>query len=213
MRPQQIERIGWPLLVLVLCGALIFAHRRERELSAMSTRIKASSATIAQAVLGSEQVEFAQVGKRLALPALEELHLTDNSKPHQTLSPSDDLLILLFSDVSCSVCEESETAAAIRIATAVGTDKVIAIVHAKQRRYAAAFARVNRVPFRVFLDPENSFAKANQIRAAPLLMVAKSGEIVAALSPIAGKPEFSLPFHGAASRLLLDRGPRAALQH
>ncbi len=189
------------LLVLSLSATALY---RSQQLGVAASQADRDSQVQRQSMLGAKGAAYKQLGKRLVFPQLE---LVGASSAHSPLitQPATRLL-LVFSDLSCNVCRDRETAFAKTLAAEAAVGQVAAVVSASNRRYVASFARVSGANFPIYFDINSQFIRQNGIENQPLLMVInKDNEVVAAEYPLPGQAEWSEPFHDTSRRLLLGR--------
>lgn len=181
---------SWLFVTCLLLAVASVTSYRARAAQVEVDETKGTVASIEEAYAQSLLASNSLLGRTLVWP--ESLTSVSGTEDNRT-GPA---LILSLSDLSCNVCEEAETKFASEISAQAPAVRVIAVVHANQRRYVTAYARVNAVRFPVLFDPQKAFAKANQIPVAPMVMfVDAQGTIRAAHFPIPGKTAFSNVFH------------------
>ena len=209
----------WTMAIVVLLTALLVAlvtHQRLRSRAEHARqearRSQGSLDTLHSAVLVSHTVAYGQVGKVVTVPqSLEALVAV----PESVGLPQAKLYILL-SERDCNACQDSELRFANDLARDAGADRVVAVIHATERRYAASVVRVNAIRFRAFFDENDDFANQNGVASRPLLLAVNDRqEVVAAHLPLPGRPELSDAFHDACWRLIAGKahapGRRAAV--
>lgn len=163
-----------------------------------------NAALMRQQVLQARRASVSLLGRRLRWVPLQQVN-EENIGRHE-LGREGPLLLLLLDELSCSLCQDPEATFAKIIAAQHRTNNdvaVAAIVKANTLRSAAAYARVNEIPFPVFFD-DGTFLKANEMRGAPMVVLLNQElTVVAADSPIEAIPELMDPIHDAAFRLLV----------
>ncbi len=150
------------------------------------------------AVVKGKAAEYHHIGKRFFLT--DDLKMI-NARPGTekgSITDQAPRLVLVFSELSCNVCQDQETKFAVDIAEKYGIEKVTAIIHAHNQRYITTYTRLNMVTFPVYHceDMKGNFFEANDIAVTPmLLLLDDDGNIVAASYPVPGQKELSEPFH------------------
>lgn len=153
---------------------------------------------VEEAVLKSQSAAMMHLDSTLTFTGIERF-FPEKLPPETELESFDHpRLILVFSELSCNVCQDKETEFAITIASNFGQDYVMAIVHAVKKRYVQNYTRLNQVNFPVYCcdDRDRSFFKVNKIINTPILLIIdRNNRIIAAHIPIPGHPEYSDPIH------------------
>lgn len=199
-RTKRSETIVWATAV---CLALALAGGNFRSRLEADERIASEAAfhqEYVDSLLSSKRTAIRYVGRKLrwTVPSI-----IGTGQPDTSASALERNLLLVFSDTSCDVCQDRETQFANELAAKVGTDRIKAIIHASDRRYAAAYARINSVKFPVYFDAGREFALANQITTTPLLLLTDDqGRVIAAEAPVPGLDDFVDAFHEACVRFL-----------
>jgi hypothetical protein len=151
--------------------------------------------SIHDAVIKAQTASIMHLGKTIELVHIEKIFPKTTTEEKAANHPR---LMLIFSELSCNVCQDEETRFAVRIASEYGTKYVMAIVHATNRRYVQNYIRLNQVNFPVFYceDKDNSFFKDNDILNTPMVFVIdEDNQVIAANYPIPGHLEYSKPMH------------------
>ena len=143
------------------------------------------------AAVSSGEKNFSHFGKKIDL---SELTVTFN--PFGSPLLGGPYVLLVFSELSCNVCQDEESQFANELIGLLGEGRVRSVIHSRNRRYAAQYIRLNQVKFPVYHISDDGFLLKNDIQDTPLvLFVDENGFVVFAHSPIPGYPEFSKPFH------------------
>ncbi len=145
-----------------------------------------------KAVVNSLHASMKHIGRDFLMGDMEKV-FPENDKPRMHGQAR---LVIVFSELGCNVCMDSETTFAVSIAKKFGGDAVLAIVYSNEKRYVRRYIRVNRVNFPVYYCKDEALFHDNHITNTPMLFVIdESGRIVAAHFPIPGHPVYSEPFH------------------
>jgi len=122
-------------------------------------------------------------------------------QPEEALGPDGEVLpaelriVWVFTEISCDVCRDKLTDFAREIAGEVGSHAVSTIVHADQRRYATAYARMNQVNFPVYFSADYTFMRRNQLQCGPaVLLVDDQDRILASHCPVSTNPDATALF-------------------
>lgn len=198
----------WVVLLCILAGSAVWNLTRARTLAGELQRTRSEQNDLISRVLFAEGTAHKLVGHRLNWPKMDQITDFPESLWDDKAGPR---LILFFRDVSCTLCDEQEVAFANRLVEQVGPGHFAAVVEAADRRYAAAFLRVNRMKFPLYYDGEKAFGGTNPLKASPLvLLVNERREVLAAHNPVSGKPAFCRAFETAGRRLFFRGEPPAS---
>lgn len=105
-------------------------------------------------------------------------------------------LIVIFSELSCSVCQNIEIKFIKNFVNKFGSKSVIAIFWSPNKSYVYNYIRVSRVSFSVYFAKDEQFFKTNRIRHFPLLLlIDENNRVIMAHYPIPGFPQYSKYFH------------------
>jgi len=192
----------WAVLLSLSLAVAGWNQSRLVQLNNVMVQTKQTHDELRQSILSAKHFVHRQLGKKLTWSDLPRLNGDAAQKQDKELISK---LILVLSDISCDACTDDETSFARTIAKNFGTDRVIAIVSAKDRKWAAGFARVNDVPFPVYFDRERVFAKANFLQEPAILLTDDRGRVLAANAPVPGRTEESVPFRETCTRYFESR--------
>jgi hypothetical protein len=189
----------WVALLLILAGTAAWNLNRARALSAELKRRASDYSQLTSRMVSAEEIAHKLTGHRLDWPRMEQITSFPEKLWDGVPGPR---LVLFFQDVSCNVCDENEVAFANRLVAQVGADHFAAVVEATDRRYAAAFVRVNRSKFSIYYDSEKVFRVNNPIKASPLLILLNERrEVLSAHHPIPNEPTLCRAFETSCRRL------------
>jgi hypothetical protein len=150
-------------------------------------------ANIQDAVIKPQTAAMMHLGKTIQLVNINKIFPNTSTKVN---TPDQPRLILIFSELSCNVCQDEETRFGVSIASEYGKEYVMAIVHASNRRYVQNYIRMNQVNFPVYYCEDETFLKENGIRNTPMIFVLDNeNRVVAANYPIPGQLQYSDPMH------------------
>ena len=148
---------------------------------------------IKKAVIQSNNASILHLGQNLKMTGIEKIFPNDQLNRHTSNQPR---LLLVFSELSCNVCQDAETRFGVSIASDYGKEYVMAVVHATNRRYVTNYIRLNQVSFPVYFAEDESFMKKNGIKNTPMIFVIDSeNKVIAANYPIPGHLDYSEPTH------------------
>jgi hypothetical protein len=191
------------ILILALVGVSVWnkiqfekCKRLVEFKNAQNTKMQQENETVENAVIKSQTVSMIHLDKKLILHGIERLFPKDGKMISTPVEHP--RLILIFSELSCNVCQDKETQFAVDIAGEFGQDYVMAIVHAVNKRYVQNYIRMNQVNFPVYYcdDKNKAFFKDNEIVNTPVLFVIdNTNRIIASHIPIPGQLQYSEPIH------------------
>lgn len=147
------------------------------------------------ALIKSLTISMRHLGKKLSWSNVRQLYPETSPTGAIYENPR---LVLVFSELSCNVCQDKETQFAVNIAEDFGKEFVVAIIHASSKRYIQSYIRLNQVSFPVFYcdDSDKTFFEKNKIVSTPMLFVIdKANRIIASHIPIPGQFQYSEPIH------------------
>lgn len=148
---------------------------------------------VQKAVIQSNTASMMHLGKTLQMTGIEKIFPGDQWDKQLAKQPR---LLLVFSELSCNVCQDAETRFGVSIASDYGKESVMAVVHATNRRYVSNYIRLNQVNFTVYFDENETFLKQNSIKNTPMIFVIDSdNKVISANYPIPGHLEYSEPMH------------------
>jgi hypothetical protein len=207
---KSLSAVFWPLCCLALGAAWFIAQQEQRRLSADARTQTLATESYHAAVINARKIEAASMGRTLQWPPM--VSIGPNDALHAN-SARRRRLVAVFDEISCNACEATDSAFANFVSEAAGPGGVVAVVHAAERRYVAAFARTHNVTFPILWDATGAFAKANGLVPPVLLVVDDADRVVLAGVPIPGTPSWSLPFRDRARSYLVEgpAGPPSAV--
>ncbi len=196
-------KIGITIVMVVVIAAAIIQNKiyldkyvkKYQVQKEKNSRTLHAMSEIKKAVISGQTASMKHQGKHLKLTGLEKIFPKEKNEENMIKKPR---LILVFSELSCNVCQDKETQFAINIASEYNTQYVTAIVHATNIEYVQNYIRLNQVNFPVYYckDRENSFFKDNKILNTPMIfLVDENNRVLAANYPIPGHLEYSEPMH------------------
>lgn len=168
------ERVYWVFVaLLVMCTSVLNLVRAER----LRDSLREERQLTIEKALDSHVEAWSAVGEQVSWSRLEQL----GGSP--IVKPAGPLLILSVSQSACFGFREAAAQIANRIASQVGADAVIGVIHSATKQFTASYARVNGLGFPVFHDPEDSFIQRNPNLDRPrLMLVDENWRVVAVLN-------------------------------
>jgi hypothetical protein len=146
-----------------------------------------------KAVINAQTASITHLGKTIELVHMEKIFPKNATEEKTANHPR---LMLIFSELSCNVCQDEETRFAVSIASEYGMKYVLAVVHATNRRYVQNYIRLNQINFPVYYSKDELFLKLNGIKNTPMIFVIDDkNQVIAANYPIPGHPQYSEPMH------------------
>jgi hypothetical protein len=199
---RKIKIIIIVLIYFILTGTTIWNKiqfnkciKRYKNLKIQNTFNKNITKKIKNALIKSQFASSKHLGKTLFIENLMRFFPTNETVVHNN-SENSPKLILAFSELSCNVCQDSETQFAIKLADTFGTQSVSAIIYVESKRYLRNYIRFNRVHFPVYYCKDNKFFNKNNIKNTPMIfLVDKNNKIINSYCPIPGLEFFAEPFH------------------
>ncbi len=163
----------------------------------VNDRLRHDAGQLENAVIKSSLASIMHLGKTLSWQNIKKIYPSPSSEDPQVGILKRPRLVLVFSELSCNVCQDSEAAFAVTIAEKFGEESVLAVVQATNMRYIRSFIRLNRVNFPVYYCIEDvTFFKINEMMNTPMVFgVDEAKRILAAHFPIPGQHEHSAPSH------------------
>jgi len=194
-------RILTAALIVVVAGVAIWnkinldkCSRHNQILRNKIGNAKAGNQKIETAVIKAHTVSMKHLGKTIKMG--KDLKQVFPEKPVAANKARHPKLLLVFNELGCNVCMDSETQFGVSIASEYGQDYVMAIVHATNQRYVRNYIRMNQVNFPIFFCEDESFQKQNNIKNTPMILVLdKENKVIASHFPIPGQLQYSEPVH------------------
>jgi len=149
------------------------------------------------AALAVQHHAYAHAGRTLVWPA--DLAVVGNeTQDPDYVGPR---LVMAFSETSCDLCRDMETAFALELAEAVAPEIVTIVIGARHPRYVAAFRNSNGFDHPVLHDREGRFFAENGIVDSPILfLIDDQSRVMAAHVPMTEHLDLCAPFHQMAQR-------------
>lgn len=193
----------WRTLFIILLAALYFMAFLHNKSSAKSLEMqqylelsRKTLDSLEHAFISKHNVMFKHFGRKLDLSNAIPFYTPTPEEAGPALPEKHPYLLLVFSELSCNVCQDEESAFGNEVALALGPAFVRAVIHGNREKYVRDYLRLNRVEYTVFFDKNKQFMENNDIEATPLvLLVNENDEILFAHYPIPGHSNVSEPFH------------------
>jgi hypothetical protein len=164
-------------------------QKQQAELN-QSQKLKSN---IQNAVIRAQTASMMHLGKTIELVNINKIF---PKTPVEVKVSRHPILLLVFSELSCNVCQDEETRFGVSIASEYGKEYVMAVVHATNRRYVQNYIRMNQVNFPVYYCEDETFLRENGIYNTPMIFIMdKENRVVAANFPIPGHLQYSDPMH------------------
>lgn len=195
-------RVIAAILIIVVAGIairnkiLLERYAKDFHLQkAQFTEFKHSTQKIQDALIKANSASIIHLGTTIKFVNIKNIfHANANSAVEPTVK--NPKLILVFSELSCNVCQDAETQFGVSIANEYGPDYVMAVVYATQRQYVANYVRLNQINFPVFFCTDETFFKENGIQNTPMIFVLdEKNRVIASHYPLPGHLEYSESIH------------------
>ena len=168
-------------LALVAAGVLTWQITRARD-----------TERLIDAAVTMQIHAYAHAGRTLIWPETLE-KVGPDSGDSAYLGPR---LVLAFSETSCDLCRDAETAFAVGLADAISAEILAIVIHAGHPRYVAAYKKRNGFDHPVLFDREGRFFEQNQILDSPIMfLVDEKDRVLAAHVPQTDHLDLCVPFH------------------
>lgn len=199
---SQFQKLLIALLVIFIAfigvrNKILLNHsiKQNHLLKEQYSQLSENTQKIQEALIKAHFASMIHLGTTIQLLNIEQIF----PQPTHTTTPpvpKHPRLLLVFSELSCNVCQDAETQFGISIANDYGQDYVTAIIYATQRRYVSSYVRMNQVNFPVFFCKNDSFFKLNHIQNTPMIFIIdQENRIIASHFPLPGHLEYSEPIH------------------
>ena len=181
-----------------LLALWLFAEKREKnsltkELSALRAQLEDWRSESIETI----RLEYSHIGRTIDTSGLKKVYLPEDSETNNSR------LLILLSDISCDVCQDTISSKANGLASQLTPNRVLCVVQAEKIKYAEIFARMNQVTFPVYYSPENMFTQLNKIGCVPtVFLIDKNNKVLAAHCPSITSPKGTDSFFEAALRVL-----------
>jgi hypothetical protein len=197
---MKLLKITITLIVIVISAIAVrnkilldrCAHSFKQQQTVLNQARKIET-NIQDAVIKAQTAAMMHLGKTIQLVKINKIF---PKNPRVEKTHDHPRLLLIFSELSCNVCQDEETRFGVSIASEYGKEYVMAIVHASNRRYVQNYIRMNQVNFPVYYCEDETFLKENGIRNTPMIFILDNeNRVVAANYPIPGQLQYSEPMH------------------
>lgn len=156
---------------------------------------KETNTKIEEALIQAQYAAMIHLGTTIKLVNMKKI-FPASSNPEEALPGKHPKLLLVFSELSCNVCQDEETRFGVSIANEYGPEFVMAVVYATNRQYVGSYVRLNQINFPVFYCQDESFMKENGIKNTPMIFVLdEENRVIASNFPLPGHLEYSEPIH------------------
>ena len=157
-------------------------------------KTRSNAGSLEESFVFTKHVMMEHYGKKISLAGLTRLYSPEGEEPEvKAAGPS---ILLIFSELSCNVCQDEESQFARELAEELGPNHVSAVIHSDNQRYARNYVRLNQANFPIYHIKNHNFLQENGLDPTPLvLFLDESDRVIFAHHPLPGKPELSKPFH------------------
>jgi len=195
------KRYTTAILFIVLLSALYamayLRHRANMEIGKLQFLLdsqKSGRDSLEDAFASTRYVAYKHRGRAIDFGDRELYYIPKSQNEGQTeKQPS---LLLVFSELSCNVCQDEESAFGNEIARELGPGFVRAVIHGSTPRYIQSYIRLNQVDYPIYYDEDMAFMKDHEIVNTPLvLLLDENDRVIETHYPLPGREKLSEPFH------------------
>lgn len=194
---NALENPRHPIYLFILCsllsGCIVLGYKLYNKKPI--TNPPATSGLELEMVNGIASVNLHAIGQQLVFP--EELECINPKRLTQGRSPTNGRrIILVLNELGCNVCADHESQFLKELAENNEEAQVYAVVHARTKRYAKNYVRMNQANYPVFFDKDQTFEGVNHLPTTPLILfINEEGIILASHYPRAENLDLCKPYH------------------